>query len=83
MYKNLKEIIDNFATTPFLFVGSGITRRYYNLPSWKGLLEIFINKISSDEFAFASYESKAREMVENENELYPKIAELVEIDFNK
>lgn len=82
MYKNLKEIIDSFTTTPFLFVGSGITRRYYNLPSWKGLLEIFINKISSDEFAFASYENRARELIENENALYPKIAELIETDFN-
>lgn len=78
----MKEIIDNFTTTPFLFVGSGITRRYYNLPSWKGLLEIFINKISSDEFAFASYENRARELIENENALYPKIAELIETDFN-
>ena len=82
MYKNLKEIIDNFNTTPFLFVGSGITRRYYDLPSWKGLLEIFISKISSDEFAFASYENKAKELIRNESELYPKIAELVEKDFN-
>lgn len=82
MYKNLKEIIENFNTTPFLFVGSGITRRYYNLPSWKGLLEIFISKISSDEFAFASYENKAKELIENESELYPQIAELIEKDFN-
>ncbi len=82
MYKNLKEIIDSFNTTPFLFVGSGITRRYYGLPSWKGLLEIFINKISNDEFAFASYENKAKELIKNENELYPKIAELIEKDFN-
>ena len=82
MYKDLNEIIDKFNTTPFLFVGSGLTRRYYNLPSWKGLLEIFIKKISDDEFAFASYESKARELVNNENELYPKIADLVEKDFN-
>ena len=82
MYKNLKEIIDNFNTTPFLFVGSGITRRYYDLPSWKGLLEIFISRISNDDFAFASYENKAKELIRNESELYPKIAELVEKDFN-
>lgn len=82
MYKNLKEIVDNFNTTPFLFVGSGITRRYYNLPSWKGLLEIFISKISDDEFAFATYENKAKELIKNESELYPKIAELIEKDFN-
>ena len=82
MYKNLKEIIDNFNTTPFLFVGSGITRRYYDLPSWKGLLDIFISRISNDDFAFASYENKAKELIRNESELYPKIAELVEKDFN-
>lgn len=82
MDKNLKEIVKGFTTTPFLFVGSGITRRYYNLPSWKGLLEIFINKISDDEFAFAAYENKARQLIISENELYPKIAELIEIDFN-
>lgn len=83
MYKNLNELVDSFNTTPFLFAGSGITRRYYNLPSWKGLLEIFINKITNDEFAFAAYESQARELIKLENELYPKIADLVEKDFNK
>ena len=82
MYKSLEEIINNFNTTPFLFVGSGITRRYYNLPSWKGLLEVFIKKMSDDEFAFASYENKAKELISKESELYPKIAGLVEKDFN-
>ena len=82
MYKSLEEIVNNFNTTPFLFVGSGITRRYYNLPSWKGLLEVFIKKMSDDEFAFASYENKAKELISKGSELYPKIAELIEKDFN-
>ena len=83
MHRNLEEMVNSFNTNPFLFVGSGITRRYYNLPNWKSLLEIFIHKITNDEFAFASYENKAKALIKNENELYPKIADLVECDFNK
>ena len=42
MLKDIKEIVSNFNANPILFMGSGITRRYYNLPNWRGLLEIFI-----------------------------------------
>lgn len=48
----LQDIIAKFKTTPFLFAGAGITRRYYGLPNWEGLLQHFAAQISSDPFGF-------------------------------
>lgn len=58
----INEIISKFNTTPFLFVGSGLTRRYLNLPDWKGLLRYFAKKIRNDDFTYSSYENLAKGM---------------------
>ena len=34
----------NFKTAPFMFIGSGFSRRYIGLEDWKGLLENICNK---------------------------------------
>ena len=78
----IQNIINKFNTTPFLFVGSGISRRYLNLPDWKGLLKHFAEVIYDDEFAYDSYENKARTMKYRAG-LMPKVAELIQQDFDQ
>lgn len=78
----LQEVVARFNTTPFLFAGSGITRRYYGLPDWKGLLQEFSHRINKDRFAFRAYESKATELGFTSGPL-PKIATLLQQDFDE
>ena len=78
----IEDIIGKFNTTPFLFIGSGISRRYLNLPDWKGLLKHFAECISDDEFIYDSYENKAKTM-NCKSGLMPKVAELIQRDFDE
>lgn len=78
---NISDVINNFSTIPFLFVGSGMSRRYLNLPDWKGLLKHFAEVISEDEFAYDAYVNKAKTM-ECKAGLMPKAAELIQQDFD-
>lgn len=65
---DLSSLVKDFSTTPFLFVGSGFSRRYYGLPDWKGLLQIFVQRMSNDEFAFNKYISRAEGLINSGKE---------------
>lgn len=78
----IRDVVTKFNTTPFLFVGSGITRRYYNLPDWVGLLTYFAEKVNKDSFAYRYYENKVIDIEPVENKL-PVIASCIEKDFNE
>lgn len=77
----LQEVVARFNTTPFLFAGSGITRRYYGLPDWEGLLKEFVSRINPDRFAYNAYESSAQAAGYSEG-LLPKVASLIQRDFD-
>ncbi len=77
----IDDVIEKFNTTPFLFLGSGITRRYYNLPDWKGLLEHFAREVRDDDFAYSFYENRAAKETCTAG-LFPKIAELIQADYD-
>ena len=78
----LQEIVSKFPTTPFIFAGSGITRRYYGLPDWKSLLLHFAKLVKDgDVFALRYYENELEEGISAKDKL-PAIASLIEKDFN-
>lgn len=67
---------------PFLFVGSGLSQRYIGTPTWIELLEDFSKMINEDDLAFHMYLDEARRSSQS-NGLEPKIAEILEADFNR
>lgn len=46
--KKMKDKIISLKKAPVIFVGSGITARYYNTPNWAQLLEMVAEKINVD-----------------------------------
>lgn len=56
-----------FAAAPILFAGSGVSRRYLNMPDWQSLLEMLAGMTDRE---FSYYRSTASEDL-------PKIAELL------
>lgn len=77
----LDTMVSNFPTTPILFIGSGLSRRYLGLPDWEGLLREFVRKISDDEFAYQAYVHQA-EKSNPKMGVLPKVAELIQCDFD-
>jgi len=51
LLKKLKQV----KVSPFLFVGSGISRRYLNLENWNELLDKFSKKATGNEFQYQVY----------------------------
>jgi hypothetical protein len=64
-----------------LFIGSGMSIRYLGLDNWEGLLKRFAQMTTDNEFAYEMYLQRAKSYDCKEG-LLPKVAELIEHDFN-
>lgn len=80
--KQLNDLFRSFKTLPYLFVGSGFSRRYLGLDTWEQLLRRYASMVSSDPLAYRVFEKRANEL-SSEYGVKPDIASLLESDFNK
>lgn len=75
MNSELFDHLKKFTTNPYLFIGSGLSRRYLNLPTWEDLLiEFFDNSNISGDFEY--YQSKS-------NGNLPAIASVLAKEFHE
>lgn len=80
MKDKISKILAQTNALPVLFVGSGLTRRYLNLPDWKGLLKQYC--VSKKPFEYYS-DKASRECTSNPDMRLPKAADYIEADFNE
>lgn len=73
--KQFKEHISKFSTSPFLFIGSGFSRRYLGLPTWELLLMEICEDLKLKK-PYNFYKSNA-------NSKLPKVASIIGEDFNE
>lgn len=76
--------VDKTGRYPFLFIGSGLSRRYMGTPDWGGLLREVCDDVLGDKFAYARYLNNAKVAVERGEtpSEFPYVATLMERDVN-
>ncbi|MZJ29973.1 hypothetical protein GT516_08875, partial [Collinsella sp. BIOML-A4] len=56
----IHKAVDDAGRYPFLFIGSGLSRRYCGTPGWEGLLSDICAEVLDDPYAFARFKSQAK-----------------------
>lgn len=83
MNEEFVKIVKSFSSAPFLFIGSGFSRRYYGLPNWEGLLSYFAELVRSNDPSNAYSYYKVKTYSLDKNIQLPSIASLIKADFNE
>lgn len=81
---HLEKVLHTHPTSPFLFIGSGFSQRYLNIPTWEGFLRRVAEKLPNPfEFYLSSADSKlpycASLLAKDFNDFWWKDAQFVEM----
>ena len=71
-------LINGVGRSPYLFVGSGFSRRYMGTDDWVGLLRHLCSRLSDDPFRFDSYLARCPD--ESDNSALPSAATMLDKD---
>lgn len=77
----VKEIIDQTDAAPFLFVGTGMSKRYIDAESWNDLLR-WTASLTGESFSYYEQQAK-RKSAPDESNLSPRIGSLIDDAFNE
>lgn len=78
----LAPLLKKTESLPFLFVGSGFSRRYLDLPNWEGLLEYIASITYKDSFGFISAKNQTAKKYSKENQYNKYMTTLCDIISN-
>lgn len=86
MNNYLKPLLSKADSMPFLFLGSGFSRRYLNTPTWEDLLKYVASLVYSDEFGFVQKQREASKKFDKQkqyNQYMTCLCDLISDDLDK
>jgi len=86
MDKVLNPLLEKADALPFLFVGSGFSRRYLNIPTWENLLDKMAAITYSDKFQYIRIKAEASKKYNKEtnyNDYMTFLCDLISNDLDK